>query len=108
VKNFQVVILPSAEIDIEDAYVWIAEHDEEAAVRWFNRLMDVISSLETFPERCPLAPEAKFFKAEVREIFHGHRQHKYRVLFILSECEVRIVHVRHGARRALGETDPET
>jgi plasmid stabilization system protein ParE len=105
VKRYPVIVLPAAERDIGEAYKWLAEQDEEAAIRWYNRLMEVIFSLDTFPERCPLAPENKFLKTEIREIFHGRRQHKYRILFTVSENEVHVLHVRHGARLALGETE---
>jgi hypothetical protein len=69
--------------------------------------MEVIFSLDTFPEHCPLAPESEFLNAEIHEIFHGHRQYKYRILFTVAENEVHVLHVRHGARLALGETPPE-
>jgi len=107
VKHYQVIILPSAERDIGETYEWLAGQDAEAAIRWYNRLLEVIFSLDTFPERCPLAPESEFFNVEIREIFHGRRQHKYRILFTMSEIEVHVLHVRHGARLALGETAPE-
>ncbi len=106
-KHYQVIILPSAERDIGEAYEWLVEQDAEAAIRWYNRLLEVIFSLDTFPERCPLAPESEFFNVEIREIFHGRRQHKYRILFTMSENEVYILHVRHGARLALDETAPD-
>ena len=101
-KHYQVIILPSAERDIGEAYEWLAEQDAEAAIRSYNRLLGAIFSLDTFPERCPLAPESEFFNAEIREIFHGRRQHKYRILFTVRENEVHVLHVRHGARMALG------
>jgi plasmid stabilization system protein ParE len=105
--RFEVIILPWAERDIGEAYTWIPEYGAGAAIRWYNQLMEVIFSLDTFPERCPLAPEGHFFNVEIREIFHGRRQHKYRILFNVSEGEVRVLHVRHGARLALGETISE-
>ena len=40
----------------------------------------------------------------IRETFHGRRQHKYRIRFTMGENEVHLLHVRHGARLALGET----
>ena len=104
---YQVIILPSAERDIGEAYEWLAEQDAEAAIRWYNRLLEVFFSLDTFPERCPLAPESDFFNVEIREIFHGRGQYKYRILVTVSEKEVHVLHVRHGARLALGETVPE-
>ena len=105
-KNRRVIILEPAEHDIGEAYAWLAQHNDEAAIRWYNRLMEVICSLETFPERCPLAPESRNLKKEIRQILHGQKQHKYRVLFDIVGDEVRILHIRHGARLALGETPP--
>ncbi len=104
-KHYQVIMLPAAERDVGDAYEWLAEQDSEAAARWYNRLLDVIFSLEIFPERCPLAPETNFLDDKIREIFHGRRQHKYRILFTVIENKVYVLHIRHGARLALGETE---
>ena len=95
----------SARVEIAQAYLWLAERSPDDAERWFNRLYATIESLELFPERCPLAPESQFFNREIRQIFHGRRQHKYRILFAVSDRGVRVLHVRHGAWRALG--DPE-
>jgi plasmid stabilization system protein ParE len=106
VKHYLVIILPSAERDIGEAYEWLAEQDAEAAIRWYNRLLEVVLSLDTFPERCPLAPETNFLDEKIREIFQGRRRNKYRILFTMSENEVHVLHVRHGARLALGETAP--
>ena len=100
-----VIILPSAEQDIGEAYEWLAVHDADAAIRWYNRLLEVIFSLNIFPERAPLAPESKSFNREIREVFHGQRQHKYRILFAVTDNEVHILHVRHGARLSLGEIE---
>ena len=105
--RFEVIVLPSAERDIGEVYEWLAEHDEVAAARWYNRLMELILGLDTFPERAPLAPESKSFNREIREIFHGRRQYKYRILFTVTENKVHVLHVRHGARLALGKTAPE-
>jgi plasmid stabilization system protein ParE len=102
--EFQVIILPSAERDIGEAYEWLAVQNEEAAILWYNRLLEVVASLATFPERCPLASESGYFNVEIREILHGRRQHKYRILFTVRKGAVYVLHVRHGARLALGET----
>lgn len=106
-KRWRVIIEGPAQQDIADAHLWLAERDAEAAARWFNRIYDTIGALEMFPERCPLAPESEFFNREIRETFHGRRQHKYRILFTVTENAVHVLHVRHGARLALGEAAPE-
>jgi plasmid stabilization system protein ParE len=106
-KRWNVIVELPAQRDIAEAHLWLTEQASDAAGHWFDSIYDTIGSLEIFPERCPLAPESKFFNAEIREIFHGRRQHKYRILFTMSENEVHVLHVRHGARLALGETAPE-
>ena len=104
-QKYKVIILPSAELDIGEAYTWLAEHDEIAAIRWFNDLSGVIETLERCPLRCPLAPESQFFNEEIRQILHGRRQHKYRILFTLRNDDVLILHIRHGARLSFGQSE---
>jgi plasmid stabilization system protein ParE len=104
-KRWNVFVELPAQQDIAQARSWLAEREPVAADHWFDSIYDTIGSLETFPERCPLAPESKSFNFEIREIFHGRRQHKYRILFTVTENEVHVLHVRHGARLALGETE---
>ena len=105
--KWNVIVELPAQQDIAAAHLWIAERDAEAADRWFESIYDTIGSLEIFPERAPLAPENKSLQRGIREIFHGRRHYKYRILFTVTENEVHVLHVRHGARRALGETEVE-
>lgn len=102
-KRWRVIVEPPAQRDIAEAHAWLAERDPDAADRWFNGLYDTIGSLEIFPERCPLAPESRFFNQEIRQLLHGRRYHKYRILFTVGRHTVHVLHVRHGARLALGE-----
>jgi plasmid stabilization system protein ParE len=104
-KRWSIIVELPAQRDIAECRLWIAEQDIAAADRWFYDIYDTIATLEISPERCPLAPENKFLKTEIREIFHGRRQNKYRILFTVSENKVHVLHVRHGARLALGETE---
>jgi plasmid stabilization system protein ParE len=102
-KRWTVIVELPAQRDIAEARLWLAEREPDAADRWFNSIYDTIGSLEIFPERCPLAPESKTLRTEIREIFHGRRHHKCRILFTVTGNEVHVLHVRHGARLALGE-----
>jgi plasmid stabilization system protein ParE len=103
-KRWNVIVELPARRDIVEAHLWLAEPSPEAADRWFDTIYETIGSLEIFPERCPFARESHFFNVEIREIFHGRRPHKYQILFTVSEGEVHVLHVRHGARLTLGET----
>jgi plasmid stabilization system protein ParE len=70
-RRWSVILELPAQQDIAEARSWLVEREPEAAERWFKSIYDTIGSLETFPERCPLAPESKSFQTEIREIFHG-------------------------------------
>jgi plasmid stabilization system protein ParE len=93
--------MPAAETELEQAYLWLRERNPDAAAAWFNGVLDSILKLETLPDRCPLAPESHAFDHEIRQLLYGKRQHAYRILYDIRGETVRILHVRHGARRLL-------
>ena len=103
--TFRVEVTDQAEAEAEEAYLWILERAPEAAVRWWNGLDAAILSLEEMPARCPLAPENDEFEEEIRELLYGKRQHRYRILFTISEQTVVVLHIRHGAREHLKGED---
>lgn len=95
---FRVIIQPSASAEMEAAFLWIADHSPEAAVKWFNELQIAFRGLETFPQQCPLAPENDAFQEEIRQLVHGRRTGRYRIFFTIRSDAVHILHVRHRAR----------
>jgi plasmid stabilization system protein ParE len=115
--NYRVLILPEAEREADEAYLWMAESAPERAAAWLQGLRAAIATLQTHPRRCPLAPENAFFSEEIRQLLYGRRRHAYRVLFEVRDDEqtVTILHVVHGARDYLrpregvgGEDERET
>jgi plasmid stabilization system protein ParE len=97
----KVIILAEAAREAEAAYTYIAEHAPETAVDLYNRLLDAMFSLEMLPNRHPIAPESEFLDREARQLIYGN----YRILYVVEDRPkvVRILHVRHGARRRFGE-----
>ena len=75
--------------------------EPEAAERWFRGLVQAIYSLEELPERCPVVPEHEEFSFEIRHLIYF----SHRIIFRVEEAAriVRILHVRHAKRRAIGE-----
>lgn len=106
-KRWKVGIGVTAQGEIDEAYEWIAERNPDAADMWLDALYQIIETLQHFPERCPLAPESRFFNHEIREIFHGRRHHKYRILFECDQDTVTVLHIRHGARLWLGDAESD-
>ena len=103
--NYEVIIQPTAFLEIETAYRWMCDNTTpELANKWYYQLEDGIESLKKFPNRCTIAPEAKAIGREVRQLWIG-KQRKYRVLFVVEEYIVAIIHVRHSHQSSIDETD---
>jgi plasmid stabilization system protein ParE len=75
----------------------ISRDSPEAAVRWRINLFREIESLQHFPLKHGLAPEAKRAGMEVRQTFYG----MYRILYTVRDEVITVHSVRHGRRRAL-------
>jgi plasmid stabilization system protein ParE len=96
--KYQVEILPQALEDIESAYRWMADVlGAQSAEDWYDELMVAVQSLEKFPNRCPIAPEAVEFKQSIRQLLVGKRK-GYRVMFVVERGMVFILYVRHTSR----------
>jgi plasmid stabilization system protein ParE len=96
-RTFRVEPTDKALVDAGEAYFWINEHLEHAALRWYEGLMKAFRSLEKNPLRCPIAPESLFFEEEIRQLIYG----KYRILFTIKGEKVFVLRVRHGAQEYL-------
>src|SRR5437763_8396598 len=104
-RRFRVLVQPPAQADIEESYGWLREQDEERADEWLEGLERSIRSLERLPARCPIAPESRFVGREIRQLLHGKGRSLYRVYFMIDGNQVRVLHVRHRARRPLRRGD---
>jgi plasmid stabilization system protein ParE len=95
-----------AERDIDETLAWLCRQGaDSAASRWHERLLAAVATLEREPERCPIAPESEELGIELRELLFGRRQGIYRILFIIEQRTVTVVHIRHAARDALRPDD---
>ena len=99
--SYRVLIQPPAAEDLDAEYRWIARQSAERADAWLRGAIDAIQTLMSFPRRCPLAPEDDVFDVEIRQLLYGN----FRILFTVEADLVRILHVRHGARRPLEPND---
>ena len=93
--EFTVVLEDPVMRDLEAAYARIAGDSPRAADKWYAECYAAIRSLSESPKRCPIAPESKLVDTEIRHLIHG----SYRILFSVHIDEVRVLHVRHAARR---------
>src|ERR1035437_8529433 len=102
--TYHVHLHPQAAAQLEEAYNWIARQAPLNAARWYNRMLTKMKTLESFPERCPIAPEARP-SLQFRHFIEGN----YRIIFHIEGDTVHILHVRHAARLPVGQEpgDPD-
>ena len=93
-RKYKVRIARSAEKDIESIYNYIAVDNPDAAVAFVIELEHQISTLETFPYRCPIIPEATDLGVDYRHLLYRD----YRTIFRVSGKTVFISRVIHGSR----------
>jgi plasmid stabilization system protein ParE len=96
--TYKLIIQPPALADLNEAYRWIAERSPENAARWFNGFHAKLRTLEYSPGRCGVAPESEQIGQQVRQLIYGRRGGTYRVLFVVRDDEVHVLHIRHAAR----------
>jgi hypothetical protein len=73
---------------------------------WLDRAERAVDSLEQHPESCPLAPESLSFGKPIRQLlFGGGNRGTYRLLFVVAEQSVYVLHVRHGSMLPLSPSD---
>jgi plasmid stabilization system protein ParE len=99
---FRVLIDPAALVEAEEAFLWLHQRAPREALRWFHGLWKAIESLGEMPTRCPLAPESLVLRRSLRQLLFGRAPYVYRVLFLVVNDEVRILRIRHGARKRIG------
>jgi len=93
--------------DLEILYIEKNAAESQAAARWYNELELAVYSLASHPYRCPVAPEARRMKRELRNLLYGKKPHVYRVIYEVDEGRqaVWVLTIRHGARRKLKPSD---
>jgi plasmid stabilization system protein ParE len=99
--KYQVIVTPEAEANITAAFEYIYQRSPMNATRWIRGLYSRIETFEEFPGRCGIAREAQQGGEDLRQfIYYSHR-----IIFRIEEENgiVRILHVRHGAQRTIGE-----
>ena len=84
--QFEIIIQPRAEADLEEIHDWLMEHATEYTGDWFNDFEASLAQLTTFPDRFPLAPEnsSGVFDRQVRQLLHGKGFWKYRIVFFVE------------------------
>ncbi len=98
--TYRVELANRAAHDLNSIYQEIRAGQSGAAARWFNGLEKALRTLEHFPLRCPVAPEADKLNRPLRHLLYGKKRKVYRVIYEIDDRHriVYVLTIRHGAR----------
>ena len=101
--EYRVIVGPRTWRDVDEIVRFIAQDSPAAAHQWYEEIFDRFESLESMPERCPVAPEPELDALGIRQMVVGN----YRILFTIARdrSAVHIHHVRHAARKPMSSKD---
>jgi plasmid stabilization system protein ParE len=102
--TYRVDLTRRATRDLHRLFRQIDAAESSQARAWFNGLEAAILSLRDHPARCPKTPENE----TLRHLLYGHGRNIYRAIYRIDEraAIVTVLHIRHGARRALPPGGP--
>ena len=93
--KYSVVVLPTAEDDLNGILLWLNERSPSGALTWLKRWEEVVLNLAHDPDRCGLAPESEHHPTTIRQIvFRTRKGNPYRALFAVKDDAVFVIHVR--------------
>ena len=105
-ESFKVIVLQRASEDVDSIYTWLFQKSPSGAVRWYSYFMEAAASLETEPERCAISIESERLGTVVRgRFFKTPTGRVYRIVFLTTDSEVRILRVRGPGQSPLKPAD---
>ena len=69
---------------------YIAQDNDEAAIKWIDTIFKQVERLISFPQSGRIVPETN--REQIREILYKN----YRIIYRLDEQTINILTVRHG------------
>jgi plasmid stabilization system protein ParE len=94
---YRVILMPRAGHDLEQIYDYIAADSPANAAAMIRAILDAIEPLKQFPHRTVVTRQSAKLRRPVRSLPVRPYVVYFRVLD--DERVVRVLHVRHGARR---------
>ncbi len=89
-QKYKIIVTQTAELKIDGCLDFIAEDSVENALHWYDNIYEKLQTLESMPERCPIANENSYFEFEI----HCLLTNKYRVLYRINGNIVEVLHIK--------------
>ena len=96
---FRVRLTPRAAGDADSIYRRVTGRAPLAGQRWYDKLLEALQSLDSLPEGGQVVESLSHSGHLVRRILFGGKPNVYRIYYSIEGDTVRILHIRHGARK---------
>jgi toxin ParE1/3/4 len=96
---FRVRLMPRAAGDADAIYRRAIDQAPFVGPQWYGKVIATLQSLDTLPGRGQLVKNLSRSNHLVRKILFGRKPNVYRIYYSIEGDTVRILHIRHGARR---------
>lgn len=100
-------ILARAGADIDRIFVWLARRSPQGAASWYTALTGAVARISQAPEQYAGAAEAlpRWNRRIHQALFKTARGRRYRIVFELTDTEIRILRVRGPGQPPLRRRD---
>src|SRR5437588_54900 len=100
-------ILARARADIDRIFDWLEKRSPQGAATWYGALFEAVARIGENPEGFSILSEAlPRWNREIHQaLFKTPRGRRYRIVFELTETEIRILRVRGPGQPPLRRRD---
>ena len=94
-EQYNVKIFPTAQNDLREIVDYLNTLSPEAAIRYYDLIVEQIGTLSTMPERCPLAKNTQLRLRGYRMLIVKN----YIIFYVFSDKTVEIRRILYARRR---------
>ena len=94
-EQYDVKIFPTAQSDLKDIVDYLNTLSSEAALRYYDLIVEKIGTLQVMPERCPLARDAQLRLRGYRLLFVKN----YIAFFVVNGNTVEVRRILYAKRQ---------
>ena len=94
-EQYNIKIFPVAQDDLRDIVTYLNTLAPDVAIRYYDLIVEKMHTLETLPERCPLAKDPQLRLRGYRMLFVEN----YTVFYVVSGKTVEIHRILYARRQ---------
>jgi plasmid stabilization system protein ParE len=81
----------------------MAKDSPSRAAKWYRGLLEAIETLREKALQHGFAPERETLQIDLRQLLYGRRRNVFRILYMIDDDTVVVLHIRHASRQLLEE-----